>query len=193
MGGHPFHGITVKVGPLEQAQSATLEARIHLFSTKLCLNAVHAHELIIGSEADIVQAAVEASVVGLGRSNAVDAEFLDNHLINIVDQVDVRRTVFGIGQDDGAVAANEHSLDGAIQFILSAIVTGQLKFLGRLNITGQFRLGIVLEHVIGNHIVNSLEHRNLVGGLVGLDDDVASSLGNPFLPLAVDGYLGVFT
>ena len=156
------------------------------------LYAVDTHELVVGSEGDIVQAAVETGIVGLNGGDTLDAQLLDDGLVNVVDQVQVRGAVLGIGEHNGAVATNQHALDGAVQLKLGAVVANQVQFVGSRHIGRQVRLGIVLEEVLGDDIVGSLQQGHLVGGLVGLDNDVAGSLADPLLPLAVNGGRGVF-
>ena len=193
MSGQPLYGITVEVLPLEQAQGATLKACIDLSVTKLGLNAVGAHELTVGGEGNVIQAAVEAGIVRLGRSDTVDAQFLHNHLVNIVNQIDVRCTVFGIGQHEGAVATHEHALHGSVKFKVGAQVTGKVELGGCGHITGQLRLGIVLVQVGWSLVIGTFEQSNGIGRLVGLDNDVAGCLVDELFPLAVNGFGGKVT
>ena len=130
LGGNPLNGIAVEVCPLEQAQRAAFIALIYLTGTILGLQAVGAHKLTIGCECDVIEAAIVSGVVGLCRCDAVDAQFLDNHLVDIVDQVNMRCAVSGVGQHNGAVATNEHTPDSAVKLILGASVMLEIEFFG---------------------------------------------------------------
>ena len=157
------------------------------------LNTVDTHELAVGSEGDVIQAAVEASVVGLCRSNIDNTQFLHNLLADVVDQIDVRCPVCSIGQHNGAVATHKHALDDTIEVVFSALVAGEFEAGRSSHISGQLRLGIVFIHICRRLVLVCFKQGNDIGRLVGLNSNVARCRGNEFLPLAVNRVFSVFT
>ena len=100
--------------------------------------------------------------------------------------------ILGIGEHNGAVTTHKHTLDSALKLILGAFVAGQVELLGSTHVTGQFRLGIVLVQILGNHIVHCFQHGHCIGRLVGLDHKLACCLADEFFPLAIDSGGSVF-
>ena len=105
----------------------------------------------------------------------------------------MRCALLVVGQHNGAVAAHEHTLDGACKVIGGAIVAGEFQFDRGFHITGQFGLGIILEQVGRYLIVYGLQQGNSIACLVGLNNDLTGGCRDKFLPLVVNSGLGIFS
>ena len=159
----------------------------------MSLHAVDSYELAIGSKGNVIQAAIEACIVGLDRSNIGSAQLLNNHFIDVVDQVDVRRAFLVVGQHDCAVTTHEHTPNRTRKIEFSTFITSQIQAGRCSHITGQLWLRVVGKLIIRSDIAVNLQQGNNISCLVGLNYNIASRFCDQLPPLAFNALRRIIT
>ena len=101
--------------------------------------------MAVGSEGNVVESAVVASILGIDCCDALGAELLYNTLGSVVDQVQVRRGAL-VGENHRRVATHDCAFHST-HLQVAALGFAKLEAVGELEIDRLHGVGIVL---IGN-------------------------------------------